>query len=63
MVSDIVDEPPDRHITKLGRRKAMAFLERTRTALTSTRAAQVAVFNPLAATYSVADTWRIHHLA
>ena len=39
----------------------MAFLERTRTALTSMRAAQVAIFNP--ATFSVAGTWRIHHLA
>jgi len=54
MVSDIVDEPPDRHVTKLGRGIAMAFLERNRTAITSIRAAQVAIFNP--ATYSVADT-------
>jgi len=52
---------PDWQIKKLGRWKSLAFLEYIQTALTSMRAAQVAMVNP--ATFSVADTRRIHHLA
>ena len=52
---------PDWQIKKLGRWKSLAFLEYIQTALTSMRADQVAMVNP--ATFSVADTRRIHHLA
>lgn len=52
---------PDWQIKKLGRWKSIAFLEYIQTALTSMRAAQVAMVNPT--TFSVADTRRIHHLA
>lgn len=52
---------PDWQIKKLGRWKSLAFLEYIQTALTSMRAAQVAMVNPL--TFSVTDTKRLHHLA
>lgn len=51
---------PEWQIKKIGRWKSIAFLEYIQTALTSMRAAQVAMVNP--ATFSVADTRRIHQL-